>query len=428
MRKLILMLLLLFAGIPHALAQSAEPDRILITIADPGLSKAARSGPARPAYNRRSSLYLVSVNVRRAANKVADDFGLHVVDEWPIVPLRVHCLVYEVPEGTETEELLQRLRARPEIESAQRLNEFEVSATPQKDLADPFAGLQHNLDTLELSEAHLWSQGAGTRIAVIDTGADLGHPDLKTQIHEHYDFVTAKDDDFSSDAHGTAIASIIGAASNNGFGITGIAPAAEITLLRACWYRGHQAHAVCDSFTLAKALTQALDLKANIINLSLGGPADALLARLVRVAEERGVVVVAAAADTKQPGFPANVPGVLVVSSWPLDHDAPSPLSAPGQEILVAIPGGGFDYASGTSLSAAHVSGVVALLLAQSPNLQRDSIFQLLIGSQQSYGASVNACRALSNLLQRGGCRDMATANNDSAPASETDGDTHNEL
>ena len=110
-------------------AVADDSSRILVTFADPGLSNSARAGPSRPGYNRRSSQYLVSIGVRRAANRLAQDFDLELVDEWPIVPLNVHCLVYEVPEGTGVQQLLEQLRARPEVESAQTLNEFEVSTS-----------------------------------------------------------------------------------------------------------------------------------------------------------------------------------------------------------------------------------------------------------------------------------------------------------
>ncbi len=409
--SLITLLALIAVG-PPAAAEETTPDRILITIADPGMSNAARSGPTRPGYGRRSSPYLVSVKVRRAADRVAAAFDLQVVDEWPIVPLQVHCLVYEVAQGTELDALLDLLRARPEVESAQRLNQFKVSGTAHDELTDTYASLQHNLDTLELVKAHTWSQGAGSRITIIDTGADVAHPDLKSQIRDYHDFVADSHGEFSHDAHGTAVAGIIGAASDNGFGITGIAPAAGITVLRACWYTQQRTLAVCDSFTLAKALTHALESRTDIINLSLGGPADELLARLVNIAQERGIVVVAAAPPPQHPGFPANVPGVIVVDSWPAADALQAGLSAPGEEILVAVPGGGFDYASGTSLSAAHVSGIVALLVAERPALGRDVVIQILVASQDGDGGSVNACRALAHLLERTGCRDVATVRN----------------
>lgn len=397
---------------------AAEKTKILVTFADPGMSNAARPGPVRPGYNRKAAGYLVSVRVKRAANRVAHDFGLEVVDEWPIVPLAVHCLVYAVGKDVAVEPLLERLRTRPEVESAQRLNRFEVSGEPAAEGEDPYSGLQHNLDTLELAQAHAWSQGDGADVTIIDTGADFRHPDLATQIRTHRDFVGDGDSEFARDAHGTAVAGVIGAASGNGVGMTGIAPAASLAVLRACWYAAGRSRAVCDSFTLAKALAHAVETDTDVINLSLGGPSDALLGRLVALALERGVAVVAAAPAGAHPGFPADVPGVIVVDSVPVAGGAPARFVAPGDEILVPVPGGGFDYASGSSLSAAQVSGIVALLVSARPGLGGDDVNRLLVSSRDG-GVSVNACRALAHLLHRSGCRDDSAARIDSPDLSE---------
>lgn len=402
MRSSRLFLLLAFVALAAAAGQTdAEGPRILVTFADPGLSNAARAGPPRPGYSRRSSTYLVSINVKRAADRVARDFGLEVVDEWPIVPLNVHCLVFAVGEGVAVQALLQRLRERPEVESAQLLNVFEVSGTSDADQADPYSRLQHSVDTLELEQAHAWSMGSGASVTIVDTGADIRHPELKSQIRVHVDFVGSGEAEFDADAHGTAVAGVIGAAADNGVGIIGVAPSASLTVLKACWYTDGRARAVCDSFTLAKALAYAVDSGTEIINLSLGGPSDALLARLIGVALARGMVVVAAAPTGVQTGFPANVSGVIVAGATP----GGATVVAPGDEILVPTPGGGFDYASGSSLSAAHVSGIVALLLAKQPDLGTGDVSRLLTDSRAGAGGSVNACRALAELLQRSGCR-----------------------
>lgn len=398
MRWLALLLLVLMS----APGLADEAPRILVTFADPGMNNAARAGPARPAYSQRSSGYLVSLSVRRAADRLARDFKLEIVDEWPIAPLKVHCLVFEVDADRELDALLGELRERPEVESAQRMNSFEVQGSS----ADPYANLQHNLDTLGLVEAHGLTRGDGVSVTIIDTGADFEHPELAAAIHGHYDFAGVGD--FAGDAHGTAIAGIIGAASGNGLGIVGVAPEARIEILRACWYPAGEAVAVCDSFTLAKALTHALKSDSGVINLSLGGPTDPLLSRLVTEALSHGIVVVAAA--SQKAGFPTDVPGVIVVAAEGAGQGAR--LHAPGADILVTVPGGGFDYASGSSLSAAQVTGIVALMLAEQPGIGRDEVVSLLEGSSAETGGSVNACRVLAKMLVRPGCHQTAAAHN----------------
>lgn len=372
------------------------------------MSKAARAGPARPGYRRRSSAYLVSVGVKRAANRIAGDFDLITIDEWPIVSLKVHCLVFGVADVVQIEELLLRLRQRPEVESAQLLNEFEVNASSVTSSIDQYAKLQHQLNTLELTQAHHWSRGHGTKVSIIDTGADLEHPELKSRIASHHDFVEATGGAFSADAHGTAVAGVIGADSNNGVGIIGVAPSSQLSVLKACWYRQDSAQAICNSFTLAKALSHAIESDANIINLSLGGPSDALLSRLVTHALNRGIVVVAAAPKQTCCGFPAEIADVIVVepNDQPDSHFTlpRSSIKAPGVDILVPVPQGGYDFATGSSLSAAHVSGIVALLVARQPDLTAKQISSLLANSQPASDESVNACRALAELLGETGC------------------------
>ncbi|MFQ5547527.1 MAG: S8 family serine peptidase [Woeseia sp.] len=394
----------------------AGPDetRILVTFADPGMSNATRPGPAGPAYRRRSSIYLTSIGVKRAAKRIAEEFNLRTVDEWPIVSLKVHCLVFGIPENVNADELLARLRERPEVESAQLLNRFEVSGSSAVTSSDPYAGLQHNLDTLELGQAHVWSVGDGTHVTIIDTGADIHHPELETQIQSHQDFVGDDRAQFSADPHGTAVAGVIGAAANNGTGMIGVAPSTRLSVLKACWHVSGNSSAICDSFTLAKALSHAIESDTDIINLSLGGPSDRLLERLAGVALERGIAIVAAAPPRFIAGFPADVAGVIVVDSNDRTDSggivSRFPIKAPGADILVPAPRGGYDYASGSSLSAAHVSGIVALLVSSRPELTSDQIQTLLVASRPTVSDSVNACRALAELLQESGCRSSASA------------------
>ncbi len=414
-RAVLIGLLLSLAGSMSAHAKGAidsdtETTKILVTFSDPGMSSATRAGPAGPVYRRRSSIYLASIGVKRKANRIAREFGLETLDEWPIFSLKVHCLVFAVArKKVEVEELLVRLRQRPEVESAQLLNEFEVAGTSMGKNEDPYVKLQHNLDTLELTQAHSWSLGDGTNVTIIDTGVDLEHPELKSQISGHRDFVERNNSNFSADAHGTAVAGVIGAVADNGVGIIGVAPSTRLSVLKACWHRQGKATAICDSFTLAKALSYAIDSATDIINLSLGGPNDELLGRLVSEAIKRGIVVVAAAPSQSVTGFPAGVPGVIVVGSTDQIYSQniahQFSISAPGEDILVPVPFGGYDYSSGSSLSAAHVSGIVALLVARRPDLGNEQIKMLLVASRPTVHQSVNACRALATLLQKSGCR-----------------------
>ena len=212
--------------------------------------------------------------------------------------------------------------------------------------------------------AHQWSKGDRTRIAIIDTGVDTDHPDLKASISSHHDFVEQATQEPASNVHGTAVAGVIGADADNGVGIIGVAPSSRLEVLKACWHKSNRSSAVCNSFTLAKALDHAIGSRTDIINLSLTGPSDGILQRLVEQALEDGIVVIAAEPPHPRSGFPAEIEGVIMVGSSQGSGSGLEPqqmqIRAPGTDILVPAPAGGYDYASGTSLSAAHVSGVVA--------------------------------------------------------------------
>ena len=141
----------------------------------------------------------------------------------------------------------------------------------------------------------------------------------------------------------------------------------------------------------------ATDSGAQIINLSLGGPRDALLEALAREAQRRGALIVGALpSDGSEAGFPAALPGVIAVAASGAERAPRGAISAPGERVLTLVPGGTYDFASGSSLAAAQVSGVLALMRAIDPALDSERARQLLVGT--STGASVDACRAVQAL------------------------------
>ena len=135
----------------------------------------------------------------------------------------------------------------------------------------------------------------------------------------------------------------------------------------------------CNSFTLARALVAALDAHAQIINLSVAGPADPLLSDLIREGQRRGILFVGAAAPehSDSQGAFVHLRDVIEVESFggPANSVA---LQAPGREILTLLPGGRYDFASGDSIATAEVSGVLALLLAKKSDLSAAQALRLL--------------------------------------------------
>ncbi|MEO0998279.1 MAG: S8 family serine peptidase, partial [Pseudomonadota bacterium] len=330
---------------------------------------------------------------------IETEYALTPVDEWPIRALSVYCFVYRVADAAVRDDIVARLSADPRIESAQRLNRFETSTDAAGGYDDTYASLQHGLALMGVTAAHRQSRGRGVRVAIVDGHIDVRHEELEGRIARLDVFTEAGRE--PDHAHGTAVASVIGARSNNARGIVGVAPEADIELLVACWSERAGRSAVCDSFTLAKALDRVLRRPPHVLNLSLTGPEDALLSRLLRRAGEAGVIIVAAAepAAAGTASFPSSLNGVLPVRPAS-SHDAADDgqtLFAPGRQIMVAVPNNAYDFRSGSSLATAHVSGVIALLLARNPELSFEAVRTLLTDSQRQTAAavSVNACVAL---------------------------------
>jgi len=379
-------------------APDPEQD-ILVTFRNDGAH--SLSGGIRAPYRARKR-YLISADAQRDANAIAKEFALEQVDHWPIRSLGVYCFVYRVPGDADRDVIISRLREDQRVESVQALQSFETGTNPFVAYNDTYAAYQYGLDVLGIENAHKISRGAGIHIAIIDSNVDLRHEDLKGRIRSVRDFTPT--DRQSESEHGTAVLSVIGANANNAAGIVGIAPEAKLDLLVACWHAQSRAGAVCDTFSLAKALDTLVDESPEVLNMSISGPDDALLARLIRVLVQQGVAVVAAdtAGPGQQTGFPANQPGVISVGNAQLFVDAASvpehSVFAPGERIMVAIPRDEYDFRSGSSLSAAQISGVVALLLSNSPRQTPTEVLQLLHASQGLSGSglvSVDACRAL---------------------------------
>jgi subtilisin family serine protease len=253
-------------------------------------------------------------------------------------------------------------------------------------------------------DAHPWARGRGVAVAVVDTGVHRRHPDLAGRVAELKDFVGHGS---TAELHGTAVAGVIASGANNGIGTVGVAPEARILALRACWEApGSGSSGHCNSFTLAKALDWVVTRRPEVLNLSLTGPQDPLLERLLRAVLDEDIKIVAAYENGSGPGsFPGSVEGVLLTRSP--DETAFPGVSAPGQDILAAAPGDGFDFVSGNSFAAAHVSGVVALLLERAPSLGMDEIRQVL--ETTSRNSIIDACAALAAVDPDAACGHSAT-------------------
>jgi subtilisin family serine protease len=339
---------------------------------------------------------------------------ISVTGEFPLSSIGVDCLVFHVPDKLPINQIIQDLNSDERVGLVQENQVFEGI---QGSESDAFAAISYAAKLTHVENAHSITTGKDIKIAVIDTGAEKEHPDLKGRIRQTANFVEGGDLSFSRDKHGTAVTGVIGARANDGIGIYGIAPEAEISVLKACWYQA-DSKAQCSSWSLAKALDAAINSGARIINLSLAGPNDELLTKLLKAAHERGINVVAATWEKQaQPGFPASLPETIPVISTGPDGNSklpgwlanfPDTVAAPGLDILTTVPKEGYDFVSGSSLATAHVSGIIALLLELNPKLTPDQIKELLNDNGNSVKknslAVLDICAIIKVLRKGDGC------------------------
>jgi hypothetical protein len=362
----------------------------------------SRSLPLRdylPEYEPGRLLALIAAapqpQLQAAAQALAAAVGLTLIEVTPLLSLDAALVRLAVPnlDTANGVALLAALAARPEVLLAQR--ELRYRTTAGYD--DPRNFLNYGPPRMRADALHPTSRGAGITVAVIDSGIDREHPELEGRVIESVDTTGFGG---SADLHGTAIAGIIAARENNGIGAYGVAPGATLLSYKACQpEEPGRAEARCWSSTVAKALDRALRSEARVLNLSLGGPEDPLVSRLLARAVEKGKLVVAAAGNggpQGRPAFPAAYPDVLAVTAIDAaDELYPRAtrgdfldLAAPGVEVVVVDPSLAYPVLSGTSMAAAHASGALALLLGVAPQAPAPALSEALRSSAIDLGAA----------------------------------------
>ncbi|WP_039792094.1 type VII secretion-associated serine protease mycosin [Amycolatopsis sp. ATCC 39116] len=277
--------------------------------------------------------------------------------------------------------------------------------------------------TLDFPAVHEHATGAGVVVAVVDSGVDADHPQLRQpgKVLRGQDFFLVGDlpGGFDCVSHGTGVASIIAAAPVAGAGFTGLAPDATILPVRISESDGGTEG--IDPEVLARGIWFAVDAGADVINLSVAGGADNHFVRdAIRHAVERDVVVVAAAGNGQEgpaPGpvtYPAGYDGVLGVGAvdmagarLPSSQIGPQvDLVAPGGSVLCAARVAGHQYRDGTSFAAPFVAATAALVRSARPDLSAPEVAARLLATATpspggaAYGAGmVNPYRALTAAL-----------------------------
>ncbi|HSD91986.1 MAG TPA: S8 family peptidase [Methyloceanibacter sp.] len=335
---------------------------------------------------------LVLVDAARADEITARLAREHNVTAEPRVPLALLDGVIvrlRLRQGQSLEALLAAIGADPDVEQAQPNYDYKVS----KKASLPKGAPQYAGETIRLEEAHRLARGQGVMIAVIDTAIDEAHPELAGAIAGKFDAVgsgVAK-----PEPHGTEIAGILAAHAE----LTGVAPEAKLLSVRA-FSGGKAKSAQSTSLQLLKGIDWAYDAGAKIMNMSFTGPIDPLLERMIKAAAEKGVILIAAAGNDgpkAPPVYPAAYPDVIAVTATD-EKDKLYGKANRGDYVFIAAPGvdivapglkGSYGISSGTSMAAAHVSGVVALLMERNTKLSASDVREILSSSARKPGEAL---------------------------------------
>jgi subtilisin family serine protease len=321
------------------------------------------------------------------AQELEQRYGLQLMAVWPLASVGITCLVLQTAEDAEA--IAAALLGETGVAYSYPMQVFATSEdVNRKDLS----GLQDNLVEMQVSAAHELSQGDGITVALVDTGLAKSHDDLASQDITLRDFVRPDGVAPETERHGTAMAAIIAAENETSTGIAGIAPHARLLALRACWETGAARKGNCNTFSLARALNFAVLNKADIINLSVTGPSDPILAEVMVTAIKAGIPIIAA----EPPQGPANltdpVPGVIVAG---LSKNAKGTIVAPGVDVISAEPVNSYDFFSGSSVSAAHVTGAAALLRSLVPSANPADLKSALLQGSRGGQTALDICEAV---------------------------------
>jgi subtilisin family serine protease len=267
---------------------------------------------------------------------------------------------------------------------------------------------QYVVGKLHLTEAHRITDGDDVLVAVIDSQIDTHHPDLAGVFAGEYDALATQ---AAPHAHGTAIAGAIASHSK----LVGVAPKVRLLAVRA--FSGSGAGAEGTTFNVLKGLDWAASKNARIVNMSFAGPADAMLRDMLARAYARGMVLIAAvgnAGPRSPPLYPAAYRDVIGVTAIDVDdkllpqaNRGPQvAFAAPGVAVIEPAPGNSYQVTSGTSVAAAHASGVAALVLARDPKLKPAAVRRIMMkgarriaGNRRDVGSGeIDALGALKQL------------------------------
>ncbi|MBI1876966.1 MAG: peptidase S8 [Chloroflexi bacterium] len=339
-------------------------------------------------------------------------------------PLQVstdEVLRVQVTPGQEAK-VIAELLARGDVAYATYNYQIEALGDPNDPNYNSQWGLNqvsdHDIDAPEAWD--IFTGDSNLIIAILDTGVDLDHPDLVAKItsggQAGYNFVSPGSPPDDDQGHGTHVAGIAAASTNNSVGIAGVSWGARLMPLKVLNSGGGGS-----TYNLSLAIKYAADHGARVINMSLGGGCGTGwpdVEEAVNYALGQGVVLMGAAGNNGSTPVmcPAAINGVIAVGATDFSDNRPSfstygsalAVAAPGSSIYSTYPGGGYTYLSGTSMSTPFVSGLAALLWSMAPSLSNSQVRSLIENTADDLGATgwdqffgygrINARRALETM------------------------------
>ena len=249
---------------------------------------------------------------------------------------------------------------------------------------------QYVVSKMRLGEAHRVATGSNVLVAVIDSAIDIKHPDLAGAVVEQFSAVGRPE---RPHVHGTGMVGAIAAHSR----LLGVAPKAKILAVQAFSADSRQSPEATTRQIIA-GLEWAIGKGARVINMSFAGPHDPMLQLAMKNAHAKNVVLIAAAGNAgpkSPPLYPAADPHVIAVTATDQNdqlfgqaNQGPHvAVAAPGVDITVPAPSDAYQVTTGTSVAAAHVSGVAALLVERHPSVDAATILEVLTASAKRLGA-----------------------------------------
>jgi hypothetical protein len=288
---------------------------------------------------------------------------------------------WRIDNGRSVTALIQSLAGEARIAGAQpnylyRQEGEPTAGEPPTAEGDP---AQYVVAKLHLTDAHRLATGESVLVAVIDSGIDMAHPDLAGTVAASFDVLGPHQSHF----HGTAMAGAIAAHGQ----LIGVAPRVRLLAVRALDGEGQGT-----TVSIADGIDWAVQRGARIVNMSFAGPHDPLLQQHLAAAHDRRIVLVAAAGNagpTSPPLYPAADANVIAVTATDADDRLFAQanrgryiaVAAPGVDVLEPAPNASVQLISGTSVAAAHVSGVAALIIERAPALGPDEVRAILMRS-----------------------------------------------